>query len=281
MRPAEYSTEAIIQAGQALLSTGRNITGFALRQKVGGGNPSRLKQVWDEYQAGPSMTNPDPVIEVPVEVSEEVIAVTKALADHIAGLARALNAKAVKAAELRVIDAVRGASEFREQANRELADAAQTVDGLEARLNEAKTETVELRNQLTEAQSTIMAQGAEMAQLRERLAAVEQAARTASEQHNSEIAQINRLREIELTHLQQEVDLLRVELSEHRQLSKAAVAAREEAAQLRGQKEAMHAQNADLMRILGERQSSGSKAAKSATRSPKEAPVVDNQAKLI
>jgi len=45
MRPAEFAPEAIIDAGQALQAAGRNITGFALRQKVGGGNPSRLKQV--------------------------------------------------------------------------------------------------------------------------------------------------------------------------------------------------------------------------------------------
>jgi colicin import membrane protein len=33
MRPAEFTPEAIIQAGQELQTAGRNITGFALRQK--------------------------------------------------------------------------------------------------------------------------------------------------------------------------------------------------------------------------------------------------------
>ena len=42
MRPVEFTPDAIIQAGQSLQAAGRNITGFALRQKVGGGNPSRL-----------------------------------------------------------------------------------------------------------------------------------------------------------------------------------------------------------------------------------------------
>ena len=45
MRPVEFAPEAIIQAGLDLQAAGRNITGFALRQKVGGGNPSRLRQV--------------------------------------------------------------------------------------------------------------------------------------------------------------------------------------------------------------------------------------------
>ncbi|OYV48326.1 MAG: hypothetical protein B7X06_01540, partial [Verrucomicrobia bacterium 21-51-4] len=40
---------------------GRNITGFALRQKVGGGNPSRLKQVWDEHLTSQSVTQAEPV----------------------------------------------------------------------------------------------------------------------------------------------------------------------------------------------------------------------------
>ena len=49
MRPAEIPTEAIIEAGMELRAMGRNITGFGLRKQVGGGNPDRLKQVWDEY----------------------------------------------------------------------------------------------------------------------------------------------------------------------------------------------------------------------------------------
>ena len=78
MRPVEFSPESIITAGQDLQAIGRNITGFALRQKVGGGNPSRLKQVWDEHLASQSVTKAEPVAELPVEVAEEVALVTKA-----------------------------------------------------------------------------------------------------------------------------------------------------------------------------------------------------------
>ena len=79
MRPAEFTQEQIIQAGQELQAAGRNITGFALRQKVGGGNPSRLKLLWDEHLSSQSVTKVEPVAELPVEVAEEVAAVTKAL----------------------------------------------------------------------------------------------------------------------------------------------------------------------------------------------------------
>lgn len=61
MRPVEFTAEQIVEAGQALQVAGRNITGFALRQKVGGGNPSRLKQVWDEHINSQAVTRAEPV----------------------------------------------------------------------------------------------------------------------------------------------------------------------------------------------------------------------------
>ncbi|RBL11921.1 DNA-binding protein, partial [Xanthomonas oryzae] len=104
MRPAEFAPEQIIEAGKELQAAGRNITGFALRQKVGGGNPSRLKQVWDEHVSSQAVTKTEPVAELPVEVAEEVAAVTKALTERLAALAVELNDKAVKAAERRVAE---------------------------------------------------------------------------------------------------------------------------------------------------------------------------------
>lgn len=68
-----------IEAGQALRTAGRNITGFALRQRIGGGNPSRLKQIWDEHVSSQAITRAEPVAELPIEVAEEVSAVTKEL----------------------------------------------------------------------------------------------------------------------------------------------------------------------------------------------------------
>jgi len=138
MRPVEFSPESIISAGQDLQATGRNITGFALRQKVGGGNPSRLKQVWDEHLASQSVTKAEPVAELPVEVAEEVALVTKELTQRLAALAVELNDKAVKAADRRVHEVVRSAGEQRAQAERELADASQTVEDLESIVDEGR-----------------------------------------------------------------------------------------------------------------------------------------------
>ena len=118
MRPVEFNPGQIIEAGIELQASGRNITGFALRQKVGGGNPNRLKQVWDEHLAAKNSTQAEPVAELPVEVAEEVAAVTKSLTERLATLAVELNDKAVKAAERRVAEVLRTAGEQREQAER-------------------------------------------------------------------------------------------------------------------------------------------------------------------
>ena len=171
MRPAEFPVEAIIEAGQALQAAGRNVTGFALRQKVGGGNPTRLRQVWDEHLASSSVAPAQPVAELPIEVAEEVANVTKALTERIATLAVELNDKAVKAAERRVAEVLRTAGEQREQAERELADAATTVDDLEAALDQTKAEVAALTGKLTDSQAHGQAQAVELAQLRERRAA--------------------------------------------------------------------------------------------------------------
>lgn len=191
-RPAEFAPEAIIQAGQELRDAGRNITGFALRQKVGGGNPGRLKQVWDEHLASQSVTKSEPVAELPIEVAEEIAMVTKNLTDRLYMLAVELNDKAVKAAERRVAEVVRAAGDQREQAERELADASSTVDDLETKLNEVRAESEAFEKRLVDAQATSQAQAVDLAQLRERLALTEQTAKTANEQHAIELERIRK-----------------------------------------------------------------------------------------
>lgn len=209
MRPAEIPHTSIIQAGQDLQAAGRNITGFALRQKVGGGNPARLKQVWDEHLASLSVAQTEPVAELPVEVAEEVAAVTKALTERLAMLAVELNDKAVKAAERRVNEVVRSAGEMRAQAERELADASEAVDELEIKLDETKAEAAGFERQLADALSNNQMQAVELAQLRERLVATELAAKTSSEQHAAERDQVR----AELTRVQSEGDNLRTQLA--------------------------------------------------------------------
>ena len=175
MRPAEYTPEEIIAAGEDILAAGRNVTGFAIRQRIGGGSPARLRQVWDEHLASKRVADAEPVAELPIEVAETVSGVSKALVERIATLAVELNDKAVKAAERRVAEVVRSAGEQREQVERELADAAQTVDDLEQAIDEVKAERDVLQEKLADKTREAQEQAVEIAQLKERLSAANQA----------------------------------------------------------------------------------------------------------
>lgn len=303
MRPAEFTTESIINAGQELHAAGRAVTGFAIRQKIGGGNPARLKQVWEEHVSSQLVAKAEPVAELPVEVAEEVAAVTKALTERLATLAVELNDKAVKTAERRVAEVIRTAGEQREFAERELADAAQTVEDLENKLEETKATVSGLEKLLADVQAVSQAQAIELAQVRERLTLTEQAAKAAAEEHAAKIGRLNAGFEAERSRYQSELDVqkkafqdtvterdaARAELASvkakaeaavqsHQEQRKQAAAeanrvaerltkahverdnackeaamAREEAAQLRGQVEALQSQAADLMRALAPR----------------------------
>lgn len=186
MRPAIYEPEQIIEAGLVLQAEGRNITGFALRNQVGGGNPTRLRQIWDEYRASQSTVVTEPVAELPVEVAEEVKAVSAALAERITQLATELNDKAVRAAERRMAEVTRAAGEQTAQAERELADAAQTVDDLEEKLDELQDGNDRLTLILESERRIRQQQDVEMAQLKERLAAAEENARQREEHHQEQ-----------------------------------------------------------------------------------------------
>ena len=175
MRPAEFHEEDIIKAGQELQSEGRNVTGFALRQKVGGGSAPRLKQIWSEYLSGQTVTTVEPLADLPVEVAEQFEMVSKALVERLQSLVVELNDKAVKAAERRVTEIVRTAGDQRAAAERELADASSTVDDLESKLDELKAERDALRAKLNETTAMMQSQSVEIAQLQERLKASEAA----------------------------------------------------------------------------------------------------------
>lgn len=168
MRPIEVTNEAIIAAGEALSAAGRSITGFALRQRVGGGNPTRLRQVWDEHVAATAKPQ-EPAAELPVEVADELAKVTGDLSARLLALATELNDKAVRAAERRTGALVQQASEQRQQAERELADAGNAVEELETNLAEARSECERLRAALDECQARAQAQAVELAKAGEAL----------------------------------------------------------------------------------------------------------------
>ena len=91
MRPAEYKTEDIIKAGLDLQVLGRKVSGFSIREKLGGGNSKRLKQVWDEYQASQTGVKAETATELPLEITEDVMVEAKNVYEWLLGLAIRLN----------------------------------------------------------------------------------------------------------------------------------------------------------------------------------------------
>lgn len=173
MRPTEVGNEEIVAAGNALIAEGRSVTGFALRKKTGGGNPTRLRQVWDEHIAAGAQPS-EPVAELPIELAELMNKVSSDLNSQLARLAAELNDKANKAAERRVAEVVRSASEQRQQTERELADAAATVDELEIKLSEANADRERQNAALAESASQMQAQAVDLARVTAQLASERQ-----------------------------------------------------------------------------------------------------------
>ena len=237
MRPAEYTTEAIIAAGEAIEATGSKVTIFALRKKVGGGNVPRLRQVWEEYVASKRIAEAEPVAELPVEVAEAVAHVADALSRRISELAVDLNSRAVKAAERRVAEVIRSADAQRAQAELELADAAQTVDDLEASLEQMNGDRDTLKAQLAEKQAESQRQAVELAQLRERLVAAESSLREYRKEVEKE--------------MQRGAERVIAAEKARDESEKEARTARETTARFAGQVEALQVQNARLLESLG------------------------------
>ena len=155
MRPAEFEDEQIIEAAKRLLSEGRRVTGFALRKEVGGGNPSRLVRVWEDYRQTQEVVESEPVQDLPVEVEEALNEMTGAFLEQVRSLALNLNNRAVKTAERRVADVMKSAKEQQESAEAELIDAATTVDDLEDQLTDRETRLNETSAELQAANTNV------------------------------------------------------------------------------------------------------------------------------
>lgn len=198
MRPADYTPQQIIDAGLALQAEGRRVTGFALRQSIGGGNAPRLTQIWREYLAAQSGRPTDTVSELPVEVAERLAQVSELLGTQLVELVVDINHRAVVASERRVAEVLRVAADQREQAEGELLDASQAVEDLEQQVdivNESLAAARGIGERLTEEKHAL---ALELVQVKERLAALEKSSKAdqyaAIERDRSAVAREQQLR---------------------------------------------------------------------------------------
>ena len=159
MRPAEYKTEDIIKAGLDLQVLGRKVSGFSIREKLGGGNTNRFKKVWDEYQASQTGEKAEPATELPLEVAEILRVYNKSSNDQALALAIEINDKVVKATERRIKEDSPSANDQRER-------------------------------ELTDAQAVIQSQTMELAKLQNRPDLAEQTSKSLNEQHAVELEKL-------------------------------------------------------------------------------------------
>lgn len=220
MRPPEIEDEKIIEAGRQLLEDSRRVTGFALRKAVGGGNPSRLVRVWEDYKRSQEVVDSEPVQELPMEVEEALNEMTGSFLEQVRNLAQNLNSRAVKTAERRVADVMRSAKEQQENAEAELVDAAATVEDLEEQLGFVRAEGIKSRSELKKSQEEVDSLRKKTAELERDLAvsqeklSKEREQREAAESSLKELHSRNSDLQRDKDDLRQERDELKKEFSQ-------------------------------------------------------------------
>lgn len=216
MKPATYTDEEIIAAGEKLLTDGKRVSPFAIRNAIGGGNPARIKKIWEEHQdtaiEGQIVTEQ---VELPTEFAETLEAMKTGLDD----LARRLYGRAQEIAESRVRETITAAKQAKETAEAEVAEAMEAVTKLDQ-------ETDQLQQELTTTKEESRKQAAENARLQERLATL-----TQENQRQQQALQDKKKLQEQLIALQTKFEVADQQLKEKAAEAKTAL---EEAATLKG-----------------------------------------------
>lgn len=136
MRPAEFETEQIIQAGLRVEADGKRVTGYALRRLLGGGDQKRLLSVWKSHQSQENKDENQTTADLPIELEETLEQIGKVLSAQIRSMSVKLNEVAVKSATRQVADVTREYKELKDQTDAELKDAAAIIEELESQIVE-------------------------------------------------------------------------------------------------------------------------------------------------
>lgn len=98
-RAPEFTDAEVIAAGKKLYEAGAPITGYALRQAIGGGNLSRLKQVWDQHIESLGKAQKAPQNVLSVEVAASIDKARRVLDEQLLKIANDINDAAIRAAK--------------------------------------------------------------------------------------------------------------------------------------------------------------------------------------
>ena len=227
MKPATYTDEQIIEAGMQLLAENKRVTPFGIRKIIGGGNPERIKNIWQASQKeaieGQVVTEQ---VELPTEFAD-ALEQTKLSLDE---LAQRMYGRAQEIAESRVRESISAARKAKETAEAEIAEAMEAVSELDH-------EKENLQNQVDELRAQLQKQTSENARLQERVGVLTQKSEKSTKELEKEKTQRVQL-EKDVTTLEVKNDLtekqiksIQKKLDTSRQQEEKA---KEEAAELRG-----------------------------------------------
>ena len=153
MRPADYSEEQIIEAGKALQEAGKRVTPFGIRERMGGGKPQRIREIWERYLAGEreQSAGPEHVVELPAEFEEQVQGMTTALINDLTALSKRLYARADEIAESRTREAMQAAKKAKQSAETDVVEAERLIEDQDAKIDALEAQGAALRTELDHA----------------------------------------------------------------------------------------------------------------------------------
>jgi colicin import membrane protein len=153
MRPADYSEEQIIEAGRALQEAGKRVTPFGIRERVGGGKPQRIREIWERYIAGEheQSARPEQLVELPAEFEEQVQGMTTALINDLTALSKRLYARADEIAESRTREAMQAAKKAKQSAETDVVEAERLIEDQDAKIDALEAQGAALRTELDHA----------------------------------------------------------------------------------------------------------------------------------
>lgn len=152
-RVPEYTTEQIIEAGLAIAKTGKTVTPFAIRERLHGGSPDRIKRIWDAYCKDAKSETTENVgsneIELPTEIQEALDKNWKMAQKHLKDIAISSFSVATSIAEKRVTSTIEDykskISEY-EESEKDAFQSLETSDREKAELENQ----IELLNEKSE-----------------------------------------------------------------------------------------------------------------------------------
>lgn len=172
MRPSTFSDEAVIEAGHQLLAAGSEVTGWKIREVLGGGKPARYQKIWDERPQGAAAPLS---AELPDELRNGIDSIMKTMGGQLTAMFASIYQSLVHEADVRVKQSAAALDVAQEKYNQELGRASLELDRLEALIVDHEAVASANASSLAQATADLQTANIELAQCREKIATADAA----------------------------------------------------------------------------------------------------------